>query len=50
MYSFMKAGDKLHFISDKEENMTSFEVDLQIEKELYRNGRKQGLLAVCKKT
>jgi len=50
MYSFMKAGDKLHFISDKEENMTSFEVDLQIEKELYRNGRKQGLLAVCEKT
>lgn len=48
MYPILKEGEELHFISDKEPDQPAFEVELVMKKELYQNGRKQGMLAVDK--
>ena len=50
MYPILKEGEKIHFISDKEPGQPSFEADLVIKREMYQNGRKQGLLAYDEKT
>ncbi len=50
MYPVMREGEKLHFVSDSDPGQRMFEADLIIKKELYQNGRKQGLLAACEKT
>ena len=50
MYPVMREGEKLHFISDSDQGQQAFEANLMIKKELYQNGRKQGLLAVCEDT
>ena len=46
----MKVGEKLHFISDSDPGEPVYEVSLMMKKELYLNGRKQGMLAECEKT
>lgn len=50
MFPILKEGESLHFISDKEPNQSGFEVTLTIKRELYQNGRKQGLLGLDQKT
>ena len=50
MYPILKEGEQLKFVSDREPDEPSFEADLLIKKELYQNGRKQGLLAAEEKT
>lgn len=50
MYPVMREGEKLHFVSDREPGHPIFEADLIMKKELYQNGRKQGLLAACENT
>ncbi|MDO4556060.1 MAG: protein kinase [Lachnospiraceae bacterium] len=50
MYPILKEGEELHFISDKEPGRSGFEVDLKMKREIYQNGRKQGLLAHDKYT
>ena len=50
MYPVMRPGEKLHFISDTEPGQPGYEVKLIMKKELYLNGRKQGMLAECEET
>lgn len=50
MYPVMKTGEKFHFISDREPGQPGFEANLLIQKELYQNGRKQGLVALEEST
>ena len=45
MYPILKEGEKFHFISDNDPGQPGFEANLIIKRELYQNGRKQGLLA-----
>lgn len=50
MYPILKEGERFHFISDKEPGEGAFEADVMIKRELYQNGRKQGLLGQDEKT
>lgn len=50
MYPIMKEGEHFHFISDKEPGEGSFEANVTIKRELYQNGRKQGLLGQDEET
>ena len=50
MYRVLKEGEKLHFISDNDPGQPGFEAHLTIKRELYQNGRKQGLMAYEEET
>lgn len=50
MYPLIKIGENIHFVSDCEPGQVPYEADLLIQKEVYQNGRKQGLVAVDEKT
>lgn len=50
VYPTLREGETLHFVSDNDPGEPVFTADLQIKRELYQNGRKQGLLAVDQNT